>query len=183
MAKQHTDNDSKGFSYKVSLRLDSIADGTKFSVLDTFHGHGMVWGEVAKNFPGRLNVTGIDTRSDKTEVFMKGDNEKYLLGMDVNTFDIIDVDAYGSPFKILEILFKQNYTGIVHATFIQSLMGGLNHDLLIKLGYTVEMIKKCPTLFSKNGFDKFCEYLALNGVDQVNYLDIGRKFYFWFKRK
>lgn len=114
---------------------------------------------------------------------MKGDNEKYLLGMDVNTFDIIDVDAYGSPFKILEILFKQNYTGIVHATFIQSLMGGLNHDLLIKLGYTVEMIKKCPTLFSKNGFDKFCEYLALNGVDQVNYLDIGRKFYFWFKRK
>lgn len=181
MSKQQTDNDELGFTYKVSLRLESI-EGIKkeLRVLDTYHGHGHIWQRVKDEHGGKINITGIDNRDDKTEAYMKGDNKKFLVNMDFSRYDLIDIDAYGSPFEILELIFKANYKGIVHATFIQSSMGRLNNEFLYRLGYTPAMIKKCPTLFSKDGFGKMCEYLALNGVLDISYLDIGRKFYFYF---
>jgi hypothetical protein len=181
MSNQATDNDEVVFSYKVSLRLETLDQLKKdVNVLDAFHGHGFVWAQVGKMNNKKINVTAIDSRSDKTNPYLRGDNEKFMLNMDLSKFDIIDVDAYGSPFKILEIILNSNFCGPVHGTFIQSVMGRINNDLLFKLGYTKKMIDKCPTLFGINGFDKLCGYLSLYGIDRVNYLDVGRKFYFYF---
>jgi len=100
--------------------------------------------------------------------------------MDLTKFDIIDLDAYGSPFNQLEIIFNSNFEGPIICTFIQTMSGGLNKALLIKLGYTLAMIKKCPSLFNKSGFDKMKEYLGKNGVKTISFYSKSRKNYFSF---
>jgi hypothetical protein len=182
MSKQATDNDALGFSYKVSLRLESLERLNKkvVKVLDAFHGHGYIWNQVSSMSDRQIIITPIDVRPDVNKAYLKGENEKFMMTMDLKQYDMIDVDAYGSPFKQLEIILRSDFKGPVHGTFIQSVMGGINHDLLVKIGYSKNMITKCHTLFSHNGFDKLCAYLSMYGIDNINYLDVGRKFYFFF---
>ena len=42
------------------------------------------------------------------------------------------------------------------------------------------MIKKIPTLFSKNGMEKMCNYLHENGIKEIKGYFIDRKNYFYF---
>ena len=179
MSNQQTDNDSIGFSYKVGLRIETVKQNQK--ILDCFSGHGHIWNEVSRQKECNLNITSIDSRNDKSSVYLKGDNIKFLKAMDLNKYDIIDLDSYGIPFQQLEIIFEKKYSGIIHATFIQSSMGRLNNGLLMSLGYTREMIKKCPTLFSKNGYEKFKNYLANHSILRINELSLKNKHYLYFK--
>lgn len=179
MNKQQTDNDSIGFGYKVSLRIETAKDNQR--VLDCYHGHGFIWNAVTKETGHSINITPIDIRLDKSSAYLKGNNIKYLMSMDLNRYDVIDLDAYGIPFEQLEVLFQNNYRGIVHVTFIQSGMGRINNKMLNELGYTQSMIRKVPTLFSKNGYDKFLNYLSIRNVLTINELSYGRKHYLYFK--
>jgi hypothetical protein len=43
------------------------------------------------------------------------------------------------------------------------------------------MIKKCPSLFTKNGITKLLNYLAHKGISNLQIYQQGRKNYFWFK--
>ena len=156
MSNQQTDNDDIGFGYKVSLRVETAKENQR--VLDCYAGHGFIWNEVKKLTSLNINVTSIDSRDDKTKPYLKGDNVKFIKALNLDNYDVIDLDSYGIPFQQLEIIFKKKFKGIVHVTFIQSVMGRLNNNLLLSLGYTKEMIKKCPTLFSKNGYEKFKHY-------------------------
>jgi hypothetical protein len=62
-------------------------------------------------------------------------------------------------------------------------MGTLPNKLLNELGYNESMIKKCRTLFSKNGLEKFKQFLAINGVKEICGYFIDRKNYFYFQNK
>jgi len=179
MSNQRTDNDKFGFQYKVSLRSETVKDNQ--NILDCFSGHGHIWNEVRKQTGLELIITSIDTRNDKSSVYLKGDNIKFLKAMDLGQYDVIDLDSYGIPFQQLEVIFAKKYKGIIHITFIQSSMGRLNNGLLTSLGYTKNMIKKCPTLFSKNGYDKFKYYLANHSILRVNELSLKKKHYLYFK--
>ena len=70
-------------------------------------------------------------------------------------FDVIDADAWGSPFYQIEKIFSQNYKGIVHCTFIQTMHGDLSKEMLLRLGYTEKMLSKVKSIFNKNGIEKF----------------------------
>lgn len=181
MNKRRTDNDGVGFSYKVSLRIESLPNKKTVNILDCYCGHGFIWEQVKRKANRDITITPIDSRSDKTKPYLKGHNVKFLKSMDLTKYDIIDLDAYGVPFEQLEVIFDKQYCGIVHVTFIQSGMGRLNNKMLNKIGYTNEMIKKSPTLFSKNGFNKFCKYLRMNGISNIFLLSLGRKNYLYFK--
>jgi hypothetical protein len=110
---------------------------------------------------------------------LPGDNLKYLKSIKLD-YDIVDLDAYGIPFKQLEILFKRNYIGTIIVTAIQSGMGVLPKGMLHKLGYQQSMVDKIPTLFSRNGIEKLKNYLYLYGVKQITGYFINRKNYFYF---
>jgi hypothetical protein len=61
------------------------------------------------------------------------------------------------------------------------MMGGVNHNILFSLGYTRKMIKKCPTLFNKNGIDKLLLFVKLKfNVDKVRIVTYYNKNYFYF---
>jgi len=73
------------------------------------------------------------------------------------------------------------YCGTVFVTFIQIGFGIVNRGLLEDIGFTREMIKKCPTIFSKNGWNYFKEWLALAGVRRIWHRSETRKHYLGFE--
>jgi hypothetical protein len=99
--------------------------------------------------------------------------------MNLDKYDIIDLDAYGVPFRQLEVIFRKKYRGILFVTFIQNIFGALPVRMLTKIGYTKNMIKKCPTLFNRNGIEKFKQYLAINDIKKVIIINKNNKKYIY----
>lgn len=179
MSSQQTDNDPLGFHYKVRLRVMSLKDRTEVKVLDCYAGEGKVWAAVQEKVDCKIIVTRIEMKKGMLGLYLCGDNRKFLKTLDLSQYDIIDLDAYGVPFQQLEIILRRGYRGIVHGTFIQTGFGKLPSGLLTSLGYSARMVKKCPTIFTRNGFDKWCKWLKIKGLRAILYLQIGRKFYFY----
>lgn len=184
--------DNSALEEKVVLRLNSLERIEKdtVNVLECFGGEGVIWSEVRQRTIKKVNSIRIDVRYGLSGFYLRGDNLKYLSTIDLRGFDIIDLDAYGSPFKQLEIIFRRGYRGIIHCTFIQSGMGMLENKLLEAVGYNKSMIRKAPSLFNKSSFGILSEYLYLNGINKVQLCAITRekdggnanKYYFWFEK-
>lgn len=177
-----TDNSYMGIKLKVrKLAIDNMPDKKRVRVLDAYSGQGLTWKTIHTDRPQ------IDMLIDEIElkgrpgVYLRGDNLKYLAGMNLSQYDIIDLDAYGIPYKQLEIIFSRRRQNgkkvIIIFTFIQTLFGVLPKGMLLKLGYTPKMISKIPSLFNRNGFEKFKQYLACRGIRRINYISVGQKHY------
>lgn len=167
------------FKAKVNLRLENLPEKkSTVRILDCFSGTGEIWKAVQKETKTELKVLGIDKKTDYPGVYLKGDNMKYLRSLDLNQFDIIDLDAYGTPIKQLEVIFNRHFKGIIFITFIQTLFGGIPKIMLNCLGYTDNMIKKCPTLFNKNALEKFKQYLFIRGgITEIERFSFDKKHY------
>jgi hypothetical protein len=176
---QPTDNSYTDL--KVRLRIDHLPSKSKIAVLDCFSGHGILWNKIKTIIPN-ISVTPIEKKSIEREPYLQGDNIKYLKSLTLDKYDIIDLDAYGIPYKQMKILFEKNYNGRVFVTYIQTMFGKLPIKFLEEIGYTKLMIRKCPALFNKNGIGKLKQYLAKNGVTTINYYQIGRKVYLTYKK-
>lgn len=175
--------DNSYFKEKIELRLETVllCEKKTIIILEAYHGDGLIWAEVQKKTRKKLVIIPIEVKDNKKGFYLKGDNNKFIPLFDFEKFDIIDLDAYGVPFNQLEVVFDRKFKGYVHCTFIQSGMGRLPNKMLQRIGYSGEMIKKIPTLFSKKGIEKFCQYLACNKVQKIHGYFIDRKNYFYFK--
>jgi hypothetical protein len=181
MSSQQIKTDNTYLKLKVKLRLNHMPDKKEIKVLDCFTGKQLIWNEIKKQTDKKIFVIGID--KDKTKKGLRGDNLKYIKGMDLNKYDIIDLDAYGIPYKQLKEIFRKNYKGKIFITFIQSMFGQLPKDMLKEMGYPKTMIRKCPTLFNKNGIEKFKLYLAKNNILKINRISKDNKHYIYIDNK
>jgi tRNA G26 N,N-dimethylase Trm1 len=183
MSKQatKTNNDSEAFLSKVKLRVDSLPKKNSISVLECFAGEGLIWAKVKQGTEKEISILPIDKLKYNAKLNNLGDSFRHLISLDLKSFDIIDIDAYGVPFDHISHLFKVEYKGVVHVTCIQTGMGILPKKLLKSEGYSEAMIKKCPTLFCKNGIEKLLSYIAKQGVKKIQIYSQGRKNYFWFE--
>jgi len=174
--------DNSFFTEKVNLRIDAIKNIKRPIILECFAGESKIWDKVQKITGKNLIVLRIEKEKNKgNRIYLQGDNLKYLKGMDLTKYNIIDLDSYGIPFKQLEILFKKQYKGIVIVTAIQSVIGCLPHELLLKNRYTKLMIRKIPTLFYRHGLEKLKNYLYLKGIKSITGYFINQKNYFYFQ--
>jgi hypothetical protein len=180
MSKHQTDNSY--LAEKISLRIESLCKFGKedINVLECFAGDGYIWEACKKNSTKKINVLRIDKKEDKKGIYLKGDNQKFISAINLSNFNIIDLDAYGSPFTMLEYIFKSNYKGCIHCTYINSVIGRINNKMLNILGFSNQMIKKCPTLFSKHPLEKMLFYLNKRGVEDITGYFMERKNYFYF---
>ena len=172
--------DNSYLADKIALRINNIPKKKELNVCDAFSGKGTIWANIRKEYLGKINLVRFDKEVKSNDFVFIGDNIKFLSAIDLTHFDVIDLDAYGVPYEQLKILFNKNFKGTVFVTFIQTMMGGLPHEFLTDIGYTKDMIKKCPTLFAKNGFDKLLNWLAMNGVTKIKYRKHARKNYIAF---
>lgn len=175
MKNQQTDNTY--LKHKIVLRQHFLNKNNQYKILNCYAGDNKIYNNISKKY--NIQVVNIDIKNKKNS--LKGDNKKYLLSMNLSKFNIIDLDSYGIPFNQLEILYKKKYKGIVVITFIQSMFGNIHKKMLYQLGYTREMIKKCPTLFNKNDFEKFKNYLNKFKIKSIIYYNINNKYYAYIK--
>ncbi len=175
----HQQTNNSFLNNKIKLRIKNLPQKDLY-VLNASAGNNEIWSAIQKRFDCNINLVNID-KENYNYVYLKGDNLKYLSGMDLNKFDIIDLDAYGMPTKQLNILFNLKFKGIVFFTFITTGKGRISNDILLSNGYTINMIEKCPTMFCKNGFVKFKQYLASKGINKIEYMNIDNKYYGIFK--
>lgn len=181
MNRRQIKTDNSYLNSKINLRVNHLPDKQSIKVLDCFAGQSRIWKEIKKKSNKDINVVGIDRISYGST--LRGDNIKYLKGMNLDKYDIIDLDDYGIPFRQLEIVFRKKYGGILFITFIQSIFGRLPVRMLEKIGYTRNMIKKCPTLFNRNGIEKFKQYLAINGIKKITTINKNNKKYIYIPLK
>ena len=185
MSRAAIKTDNSFFDAKIKLRLDNLPERSDLDVLDCFSGDGLIWRRIQQQKADRkIRILSMDRKSSSAGLHLVGDNLKFLATMDLRRFDVIDLDAYGSPFAQLKmILSKPLKPGvIVFATFIQTMMGMLPHHLLADLGYTASMVHKMPTLFCRHGQAKLMAWLGNQGIKQVKIYSTadGRKNYFTF---
>ena len=173
--------DNSYFDDKVILRIRHLPDKKEINVLDAFSGDGLIWKCIRANTDKKINVLRIDQKPNRQGTYLKGDNLKFMASMDLSEFDVIDLDAYGIPYKQLEILFRQKLKCTVFVTFIQSMKGGLPFGFLKECGYQKSMVRKIPTMFYKKAIEKLKYYLAKNGIRKINIKTIGTKHYFMVK--
>jgi len=177
--------DHSFFETKIKLREDNLPRG-KCRILDCYSSTGRIWRTIEKRHPEKdIAVTRIDREKGKGGIYLQGDNIKFLAVLDLDKFDIIDLDSYRVPYKPLHYIFEHKHRRRkrIFATFIQSIYGSLPIDFLQDLGYPPAMVRKCPTLFYADGFNKLKQYLAMHGVRRIkHYSDLpNRKHYLFFQ--
>ena len=168
---------------KVVLRVSHLPKKSPLKVLDCFHGKGVVWENVIRlSQRTDIEVLGIDHKKGKMDEWgLEFDCKVGLKDMDLTNYDIIDLDAYGCPSEELKLIFKSKFIGVIFCTNIQSTMNQLPWDLLIDLGYSLDMCRVAPVLCSKGGWEKVKSWLCLNGVKQITHRSKSKKHYFCFK--
>ena len=181
--KKWTQQYSTHLHEKILLRQTFLPQKPIIHVLDAFHGKGVIWDTIRDANPFiQFRILGIDAKPHK-KTTLKGDNLKYLSTLNLDHFDIIDLDAFGCPYPQLEILFRRQYAGRVFVTMIQSGMGRISQGMLVQYGYTKDMIKQCPTLFNHDGLSILKHYLALHNIKDITYFlfqEESRKIYLTF---
>jgi len=166
-----TKTDNSYLLGKVILRELLIKDLKNINVLDTFGGEGKIWEMIKKrNLDKNINVVSIEIIKGKNNNAIVGDNLKIIPKMDLSDFDVIDIDAYGSPFKQLKAIidngsYKNNV--IIFTTDIFVMQGRPPNELLSQIGITKNMIKKIPTLFIDFNDRALFDYLYKKGVRKI----------------
>lgn len=154
--------------HKVVLRKRFLPQGDLL-VLDAFAGDGLIWNRIRKTIDREIEVISLD-REDKGTKSIKGNNLKYMKSIDLNQFDVIDLDDYSSPILQLEECFNQNFKGVIFITYINANVIDAKESMLFKLGYTKNMYRKAKSTIVRNPFEKFKNWLALYGVKEIYYV-------------
>lgn len=154
---------------KIRLRADAIValDKPKVYVLDAFYGYGLVWQGVQKRLPDiEIATLGIEKAKYRASHVIMGDNRKEMKGLNLQDFDLIDLDAYGAPWEQLAICAKTAVNVPVAVTYIAVDLGPAPHGVLKAVGIPDQWCdqKKVPNaLFNRWRWEFWEEYCARLG--------------------
>lgn len=143
--------DNDHLASKVNLRVEAITRRGKprqVRVLDAYHGHGRLWDAVQDALPDgwEVRILGSDTESRGTGT-LKVNNFRLLKALDLTTFDLIDLDAYGWPAAQLKVVAQRAPDVPVVTTRIALALGRIPKLILDDLGYNFAAAP--PTLINR----------------------------------
>ncbi len=160
---------------KIRIRQDAInlIGKDSINVLDAYAGEGIVWNRIRKEMPDiKITTLGIEKRKYLNPAVIMGDNRKVMKGLDLNQFDLIDLDAFGCPWEQLAICAKTAVQVPVVATHIIVTLGPVPKPLLAMAGIPDEWCdrRKVPqALFNRWRWEWWENYCANLGYKQTNY--------------
>lgn len=170
MKQAQTDNSH--LQEKIFLRISFLPKKENISVLDCFHGSGVIWDTIASRHNGTIKVTGLDKKKESS-AHIVCDNLKYLLGRkSLGEYDAIDLDAYGVPAEHLLELYKKDFHGPVFVTWILSAQGRLPQIVFDRCGISSKMVRKCQGLFRGLNQELMDGFLYSINVKQKTYFYI-----------
>ena len=176
MNSHPTKTDNSFLQDKVMLRYNNLPDKEVIHVLDCFAGKNLIWDRIKQMTNKKIEVLPIDKKGKKN---LKGENMKFLKSLNLKNYEVIDLDSYGIPFKQLEYILNKGYKGHIFITFIQSMFGGLPNKLLEYNNISPNLYKKIKTIFFKQGFKKFKNYLAKKEIKKIKYKCFKNKYYIY----
>ena len=108
----------------AKIELRKIIDCEELAVLECFCGKGEMFYAVWKS---ASHYEGIDIEEQNDErIVHKGDCALMLKKLNLEKFDVFDIDAYGSPYECLQIIFKKIKKSKTYHFFITD---GIDIDL------------------------------------------------------
>jgi hypothetical protein len=148
-----TDNTPGALPIKAALRLAVLADVKNATVLDAFSGRGNIWKMVAVHRPEGTSLRSlrIDQRKGLGVGVLVGDNRRLLASLDLKPFDLIDLDAYGSPGEQVAILGKRGYGGPITWTSATINMSRQSKRQMELEGIPGSWIRVASSLFTNLG--------------------------------
>lgn len=161
----HRDNHPRTMIPKLALRL-AVIDGLggKAKVFDAFAGAGRLWRAVGRHYPD-VTVTGVDQRRYRRSI--KADNRRVIEGIDLERFDVVDLDSYGVPVEQARMLSDRGWNGTLVWTCICTAFGHLPTEILVAEGIPAEWREISPQLFSGRDpdelRDRWCGHLCRLG--------------------
>jgi hypothetical protein len=177
-----TNNDSKYLDLKIQLRLDAVKKFESVNVLDCFAGDSVLWKKVYEKTNTKINRFKIDA-DNRYNVDFIGNSLKYIKNNNIDDFNIIDLDSWGSPVQHLEIIFKSNFKGIVVCTYCSPVL--MNPDKILAKTFYGDIYETCnkKTLLNKDIGLMFKSYLFKNNIKNYNGLISKKKIYCSFEIK
>jgi len=172
-------NDNNLLNVKIKLRKEVVDLVDSPRVLDCYAGEGIIWKEIKKAEQKDISVFSID-RVGKYRADWVGNNINFLRTKDLSQFNIIDLDAWGSPVKQIEVLLKRKYTGYVVVTFISTIAINPDSSLCKSYGLSHEIVKESPAIVGGKIFKMFFDFLAKNRIKEIRVCGTAKKKYLWF---
>lgn len=146
-------------------RLVQLLGKSHLTVLDAYSGTGLLWQQVVDANPDvEFDITSVEKkRNERTDVIV-GDNLKVMPGLDLSSFDLIDLDAYGWPYAQLALCAEHAPGVPVTVTCIHSTVGQIPRKVLAAQGIPDDWPTKSPSLFTRLGtqrsWDAYCASLG-----------------------
>lgn len=150
MSKFHGVESVKTDNAKVSakhlLRNSVLAQFDETSCLDVFCGAGKMWKSVWHKCD---NYTGIDIRAffDSRHTIC-GDALAVINNIDISGYNIFDIDAYGSPYDVLDLILSKTIDSqkiafcITDGSAMDMRMGRVSKGMRLVSGISRHKIKK-----------------------------------------
>lgn len=186
MKKARTKTDNSHLDGKVKLRILLLPPKKRIKVLDAFGGKGVIWNTIRQMTLKDIIVIPLEKEKNKNKKAIQGDNLKIIPSIDISEFDVIDLDAYGSPYKQIEAVVNNPTFSecVMFTTDIQTMQGRAPDKLLEKAGITKRMLDKTPTLFNIFTDQAMHNYMHEIGVEKYfEYRPEKNKKYRGFKLK
>ncbi len=166
--KYTTKTDNAYVAGKLALRRIALDGKTSARVLDCYSGDGLMWGTLKAEGACKIDLTRIEVKKTAKGVYLQGDNLKFMAGMDLSAFDVIDLDAYGAPIEQLDMVMASAFRGWVVVTYITNILGGRNKRLFAEFGMDDRIVKTCPSVLSHYAEAAIFNFLQRRGVDRVH---------------
>lgn len=169
--------DNRALDIKVKIRNDALSFlSDDASVLDVFAGQGEMYMHVwskCKNYLGIDKKKFFDTRN-----LICGDNIKLIRTLDLNSFNVFDIDSYGSPYEILRYVVETINDGdqkkicfcITDGSSMDLKMGRVSQGLRFFTDIDFHILKNAHLIhdrFIDDVINKVCE-ITSSRVDFVN---------------
>lgn len=164
MSKATTKKYSSNFKDKVAIRLQATERINDIRVLDCFHAKGELWNKI-REYRNVNDFLGIEKNKKlkSTDRVIYDNNIKVLREINIDNYNIIDLDAYGNPFEQMNIVFERcKKPKIIIYTFISFGISGIPKEINV----FKECSLKCKTILNSYLEDMFENYLYKNGVSE-----------------
>jgi hypothetical protein len=103
--------DNKNLEIKINLRKEYLTKDKNYKVLNCCAGDNKIWNEISKEY--KVETTNIDLK--KNDNSFTADSSK--LSESISSYDIIDIDTYGSPSTHISNFLSKFKTGqIIYLT-------------------------------------------------------------------
>lgn len=127
-----------------------------------------MWGTLKAEGLCDIDLTRIEVKKSAKGVYLQGENLKFMAGMDLAAFDVIDLDAYGAPIDQLDMVMASPFRGWVVVTYITNILGGRNRKLFQAFGMDDRIVKTVPSVLSHFAEAAIFHFLHQRGVRSVH---------------